>query len=128
MHMGSASIPVVDLRDAGTPEFTAGVGDALRRWDAERDGPPTEAKLRALLEARGYAVARYAYPPGTRFPPHTHGVAKIDAVLEGVFRMGMNGQFVDLGPGDWLEVPAGAEHSAEVVGDATVVSLDAVRR
>ncbi len=32
------------------------------------------------------------------------------------------------GLGDWLEVPAGAEHSAEVVGDATVVSLDAVRR
>ncbi len=30
MHMGSASIPVVDLRDAGAPEFTAGVGDALR--------------------------------------------------------------------------------------------------
>ncbi|RZD31770.1 MAG: isopenicillin N synthase family oxygenase, partial [Methanobacteriota archaeon] len=28
--MGSASIPVVDLRDAGTPEFTATVGDALR--------------------------------------------------------------------------------------------------
>ena len=26
---------------------------ALRRWDTERDGPPTEAKLRALLEARG---------------------------------------------------------------------------
>ena len=32
------------------------------------------------------------------------------------------------GLGDWLEVPAGAEHSAEVIGDATVVSLDAVRR
>ena len=28
--MGSASIPVVDLREAGTPEFTAAVGDALR--------------------------------------------------------------------------------------------------
>ena len=101
---------------------------ALRRWDAERDGPPTEAKLRAQLEARGYTVTRYSYSPGTRFPPHAHGVAKIDAVLEGVFRMGMNKQFVDLGPGDWLEVPAGAEHSAEVIGDATVVSLDAVRR
>lgn len=101
---------------------------ALRRWDAERDGPPTETKLRALLEPRGYAVARYTYPPGTRFPPHTHGEAKIDAVLEGTFRMGMHGQFVDLRPGDWLEVPAGVEHSAEVVGDATVVSLDAVKR
>ena len=101
---------------------------ALHHWDAERDGPVTEAKLRALLEARGYSVARYTYSPGTRFPPHVHGEAKIDVVLEGTFRMGMHGQFVDLGPGDWLEVPAGSEHSAEVIGEKTVVSLDAVRR
>ena len=101
---------------------------AIRRWEAEQDGPPNEAKLRALLEARGYSVARYAYTPGTCFPPHVHGESKIDAVLEGSFRMGMHGQYVDLGPGDWLEVPAGAEHSAEVIGDALVVSLDAVKR
>ena len=101
---------------------------AIRRWDEEQDGPPTEAKLRTLLEARGYVVALYAYAPGTRFPPHIHGEAKIDVVLEGTFRMGMHGQHVDLGPGDWLEVPAGAEHSAEVIGDAPVMSLDAVRR
>ena len=101
---------------------------AIRRWDAEQDGSPSETKLRALLEARGYSVARYTYSPGTRFPPHVHGEAKIDVVLEGTFRMGMHGQFVDLGPGDWLEVPADAEHSAEVIGEKTVVSLDAVRR
>ena len=101
---------------------------AIRRWEAEQDGPPNEAKLRALLEARGYSVARYTYTPGTSFPPHVHGEAKIDAVLEGSFRMGMHGQYVDLGPGDWIEVPAGAEHSAEVIGDALVVSLDAVKR
>jgi len=41
--------------------------------------------------------------------------------------MKMHGQYVDLGPGDWLEVPAGTEHSAEVIGDALVVSLDAVK-
>ena len=101
---------------------------AIRRWDAEQDGPPSEAKLRALLEARGCSVARYTYSPGTLFPPHVHGEVKIDVVLEGTFRMGMHGQFVDLGPGDWLEVPAGTEHSAEVIGAAPVVSLDAIRR
>ena len=76
----------------------------IRRWETEQDGPPNETKLRTLLEARGYSVARYTYSPGTRFPPHVHGEAKIDVVLEGTFRMGMHGQFVDLGPGDWLEV------------------------
>jgi len=39
----------------------------------------------------------------------------------------MYGQFVDLGAGDWIEVPAGATHSAEVIGVEAVVSLDAVR-
>ena len=101
---------------------------SIRHWDAEQDGPPSAAKLRALLEARGYSVTRYTYSPGTRFPPHVHGEAKIDVVLEGTFRMGMHGQFVDLGPGDWLEVPSGSEHAAEVIGEKTVVSLDAVRR
>ena len=101
---------------------------AIRRWDAEQDGLPSEAKLRALLEARGYSVAHYTYSPGTRFPPHVHGEAKIDVVLEGTFRMGMHSQFVALGPGDWLEVPAGTEHSAEVIGAAPVVSLDVIRR
>ena len=43
-------------------------------------------------------------------------------------RIGIHGQFAELGLGDWLEVPAGAGHSAEVVGEKAVVSLDAVRR
>jgi len=45
---------------------------ALRRWDAERDGPPTEAKLRALLEARGYMVTRYTYSPAGHPFPSSH--------------------------------------------------------
>jgi mannose-6-phosphate isomerase-like protein (cupin superfamily) len=41
--------------------------------------------------------------------------------------MGMHGEFVDLGPGDWIEVPAGATHSAEVIGNEPVASLDAIK-
>ena len=32
-----------------------------------------------------------------------------------------------LGPGDWIEVPRGAVHSATVIGDEPVVSLDAIK-
>ena len=38
----------------------------VRRWNAAADGPLTEAALRARLEAPGYVVARYVYPPGTQ--------------------------------------------------------------
>ncbi len=99
----------------------------VRRWDKSVDGDLTEESLRKLLQSKGYSVSRYTYGPGTYFGDHNHGVAKIDAVISGTFRMGMYGQFVDLDPGDWIEVPAGAMHSAEVVGNEPVVSLDAVR-
>ncbi len=99
----------------------------VERWDLVRDGPVSEAVLRRRLEQRGYAVSRYTYAPGTIFPDHTHGVDKIDAVLTGTFRVVLEGQEVVLGPGDAVVVRRGAVHSAEVVGDQSVVSLDAVK-
>ncbi len=99
----------------------------LERWDEDRDGPLTEDALRKKLEARGYRVARYVYPSGTFFAEHAHPMHKIDAVVSGRFRMTAGGHDVILGPGDCLSVPRGTLHSAEVVGDEPVVSLDAVR-
>ncbi len=99
----------------------------LERWDEERDGPPTEEALRTRLEALGYRASRYVYPPGTFFAEHTHPVDKIDAVVSGRFRMTVEGTEVILEAGDCLAVPRGTSHSAEVVGDTSVVSLDAIR-
>lgn len=100
---------------------------AIRHWNAAVDGPLSEAALRARLETLGYRVARYTYEPGTVFPDHTHGVDKIDAVISGRFRLVVSGHLVVLGPGDWVEVPRGAVHSASVIGDEPVVSLDAIK-
>ena len=103
------------------------MGVEVERWDKTRDGPLTEEAMRRKLEARGYRVSRYIYPPGTYFPPHTHEVDKIDGVLSGRFRLEMLGESVILEAGDMLAVPRGVVHAAEVVGDEPVVSLDAVR-
>jgi len=102
-------------------------GVVVRRWNPKIDGPVTEESLRKKLENRGYSVSSYTYSPGAYFSDHKHGQSKIDAVLSGTFRMGMYGEFVDLGSGDWIEVPAGATHSAEVIGNEPVVSLDAIK-
>jgi quercetin dioxygenase-like cupin family protein len=99
----------------------------VEHWNSERDGPLTEAAMRRKLEDRGYSVSRYVYPPGTFFPDHEHGVDKIDGVLSGRFRMTMGAQEVVLEAGDMLFVPGHAMHTAEVVGDQPVVSLDAVK-
>jgi quercetin dioxygenase-like cupin family protein len=100
----------------------------VERWDQTRDGAPTEHALRRKLEARGYRVTRYVYPPGTVFVTHTHEVDKIDAVVSGQFLLSIEGQDIILGAGDSLDVPRGVPHRAEVVGEEPVVSLDAVRK
>ena len=98
------------------------------RWREEGEGELTEEALRERFRAEGYSVSRFTYPPGTRFSTHTHDVDKVDAVLEGRFRIEMGGESIVLERGEWVYVPAGAEHAAEVLGDTAVVSLDAARR
>jgi len=95
-------------------------------WDENKYGPLTETNMERMLMDRGYRVTCYVYPPGTYFPPHTHNVDKIDGVIAGRFRMEMEGASVVLEAGDTLVVPKGMVHSAAVVGDEPVVSLDAV--
>ncbi len=99
----------------------------IEHWDTKIDGELTETAMRQKLQSKGFQVSRYVYPPGTCFPDHSHHVAKIDAVLSGQFMMRMAGQSVILHAGDTLGVPRGAVHSAEVLGDEPVVSLDAVK-
>ncbi len=99
----------------------------VEHWRPDDDGPLSEQAMRRKLEQRGYSVSRYTYPPGTSFPEHRHSIDKIDAVLAGRFRMSVNGQAVILESGDCLAVPCGTPHSAEVVGDEPVVSLDATK-
>ncbi len=100
----------------------------VEQWNREEDGELTEEALRAKLRDKGFSVSTYRYTPGTSFRPHTHGVDKIDAVIEGRFKITMGGEEVVLERGEWVYVPAGAEHAAEVVGDETVVSVDAAAR
>lgn len=99
----------------------------INRW-TDADGPLTEAALRRKLEGLGYAVNRYLHPPGSVFDSHSHAVDKIDAVLSGQFRVTMGGESVVLRAGEWIYVPKNIEHTAEVVGDEPVLSLDGVRR
>lgn len=100
---------------------------SVRHWNADVDGELSEEAMRKRLESLGYVVMRYVYPPGTSFPEHTHSVDKIDAVLSGQFRLNVAGHRVILGPGDWIAVPRGVRHTADVVGEESVVSLDAVK-
>ena len=99
----------------------------VERSNFERDGPLSEPGLRRKLEGLGYRVSRYIYPPGTYFAMHAHATDKIGAVVSGHFRITMGAEEVLLGAGDAVYVPSGVEHSAEVVGDDAVASLDVLK-
>jgi quercetin dioxygenase-like cupin family protein len=99
----------------------------VERWNEATDGPFSEAALRRKLQRLGYEVSRYVYPPGTYFPDHSHGIDKMDAVVSGRFRMVVEGRELILEAGDALAVPRGIVHSAEVVGEEPVVSLDGTK-
>lgn len=99
----------------------------LIHWDPEKDGELSEQAMRDKLVAMGYQVSRYVYTEGTVFPDHDHDVDKIDAVLAGRFRMSMHGEYVMLEAGDCLVVPRGVVHSAAVIGEQDVISLDAIK-
>jgi len=98
----------------------------IEHWDYSR-GEPSEANIRRWLRSQGYDVATYTYSPGTFFPNHTHSIDKKDAVISGRFRLIAAGLEFVLEAGDALEIPAGTIHSAEVIGNESVVSLDATR-
>ena len=97
------------------------------RWNQATEGRLTEKALRRKLELLGYSVTQYVYPPGTLFPDHSHGIDKMDAVLSGRFRIVMEGREIVLEAGDMVAVPAGVVHSAGVIGDDPVVSLDGTK-
>ncbi len=96
----------------------------LEKW-SEETAVLSDPAMREWLEEQGYAVARYVYPPGTYFPDHTHGIDKKDGVLKGKLRIKAAGKDYVLEAGDVLEIPAGTVHDAEVIGNESVVSLDA---
>jgi quercetin dioxygenase-like cupin family protein len=98
----------------------------IKRWDARRDGPVTEAALRTKVESIGYQVSRFAWPAGTVVPPQTLDKERVDAVVTGIVRITLDGESAILTAGDMVFVPRGAVRRVEVVGSFPAHCLDAV--
>jgi len=84
-------------------------------------------KLRTRLEAEGCQVFTYLLAPGTAFGDHCLPETRIEAVFSGRLRLVIGGRVHELGPGDWLEVPAGITIVAEVIGEEPVLGMEAAR-
>jgi quercetin dioxygenase-like cupin family protein len=90
----------------------------IEHWDSE-------VEMILDMHERGFLPQRYNHPPGTYFPPHTHDQDKIAAVFLGELRIVMVDETVILKAGDGILVPKGVVHSADVLGEQSVISVDA---
>jgi Cupin domain len=70
---------------------------------------------------RGLEPSAWEAGPHAWFPAHQHPRAKLLVCRSGSIRFTLqpSGEERDLGPGDWLELPAGQDHSA-IAGPAGV--------
>lgn len=98
----------------------------IDRWDPRRDGRVTEAALRRKVQACGYEVCTCARPAGAVVPAEAQARERVEAVLDGMVRITLDGESAILAPGDLVFVPRGAVRRAEVVGSAAARCLDAV--
>lgn len=83
--------------------------------------------LLAKLEVEGYQVSVHLLAPGTMFGAHCPCEPRIDAVISGRLKVVISGKATLLGPGEWIDIPAGATVTTEVMGDEPVLGLGAAR-
>ena len=100
----------------------------VNKWNNEIDGELCESSMEQKLDRLGYTFNKHSFPPGTDFPDHSHDTAKLASTVCGQFRISVCGQTFILEPGDMVEVPEKAVHSAGVVGSEEVVMYDAERK
>ena len=90
------------------------------------DKPPSEAELEARSNASGCHGTGGPTPPGDRYGAHSHPYHKLLYCARGSIRFLVEpgGQQLDLSPGDRLDIPPGATHSA-IVGPQGVACVEA---
>jgi mannose-6-phosphate isomerase-like protein (cupin superfamily) len=101
----------MDIRNlADVPAFTTKDGSEIRELLAHRNSC---IRLQSLAEAR--------LPPGAATTPHYHPrTEEIYYILDGRGRMRIEREEREVGPGDAIAIPPGAEHQIRNHGDVTL--------
>lgn len=71
-------------------------------------------------------MVRYVYQARAVFPIHAHPEEQVTVVVSGRIHFTVDGESVELGPGEAAVIPSGLSHGAEVIGDEAVETFNAL--
>jgi quercetin dioxygenase-like cupin family protein len=97
----------------------------VTEWNG--DSKPTRSEIQGLFEREKLSPSSWSNGPGDKYSAHSHGYHKVLYCLEGSIVFKVEGEAVNLRPGDRLEIPPGTSHSADV-GPEGVTCMEAARR
>lgn len=95
------------------------------RWGDLDSETVTEGLERQVVHGDRQTMVRYVYQPGSVFPDHRHVEEQITVVLSGRIRFTVGKERFECGPGSCAVIPGGMPHSADVIGDQVVETLNA---
>lgn len=77
----------------------------------------------AVDAAPGGSIGYTKFPAGVGIPEHWHSATEYTALLSGHMRFTIEGKSSDLGPGDYIVIPAKAKHSATCLPGSECINL-----
>lgn len=92
------------------------------RWDDIPAERLNDKFVRKLAWDGKVMIARTDVEHGYVVPAHSHDNEQVTWVMSGQWRFTLEGQTVDVGPGEMISIPANVTHSAEAM--QTLVAYD----
>ena len=94
------------------------------RWADSPEEPVVAGVTRQRLDAQHMTVLRYRYQPGARFPAHSHPEEQVVLVMSGQIEFAVADRTVRAGAGSVLVIPPSVVHSARVIGEELVDTIN----
>ena len=79
-----------------------------------------------VVHGERQTMVRYVYAPGSIFPVHAHPEGQVTVVVSGRIAFEIDGSSVELGAGQVAVIPPNVPHGAEVIGNDTVETFNAL--
>ena len=79
--------------------------------------------LTTLVHGEKTLMGRFRIAKGAAIPPHSHPHEQTGIMISGRLQFKVDGQTMDVEPGDTWCLPGGVEHSVQALEDSVVVEV-----